>query len=265
MAAHNEYVALPEETESWRMGSAVKAAVLERLALHSRLTDLRQQQKQATVEQRTKRQGGDRKGAAAALAKSREAQSEIRKTQAEIDALVSKEPKLVGGRIAKQDQPLTPDEIARAAPEPEAKGAAVESAEPGPPIVKPPLVTPAASEPVKPPPTGEKPPPTEAAKPPASKGSGLKTPATPPPLKLMSRYGSRAKFVKVVTDKLRTANRGRPPGWERVIEALNANRGPNNTEILVKIEKVMDALQNHELLRKGARGRVGSGQGRHGD
>jgi hypothetical protein len=222
VAAHNEYVALPEETESWRMGSSVKAAVLERLALQSRLTDLRQQQKRATVEQRRRRQAGDRKGAAEALAKSREAQSEIRKTQAEIDALVSKEPKLVGGRIAKQNQPLTPSEIARAAPEPEAKGAAVKPAPEGPGTAKP---KPAESSPI----TGQKP------------------PATPPPLTLISRYGSRAKFVKVVTEKLRTENRGRPPGWERVIEALKASPGPNNAEILAKIGKVMDALQNPGL------------------
>ncbi len=237
VAAHNEYVALPEETESWRMGSAVKAAVLERLALQSRLTDLRQQQKQATVEQRRKRQGGDRKGAAEALAKSLEAQREIRKTQAEIDALVSKEPKLVGGRIAKQDQPLSPGEIARAASEAEA---AVKPAPPGPTIVKPPPVTPAATAPVQPPPAGEKPP--------ASKGSvPKKTPATPPPLTVISRYGSRAKLVEAVTQKLGTDIHPRPPGWERVIEALKANPGPNNTEILAKIEKVMDALQDPKL------------------
>ena len=222
VAAHNEYVALPEETESWRMGSAVKAAVLERLALHSRLTDLRQQQKRATVEQRRKRQAGDRKGAAEALAKNVEAQREIRKTQAEIDGLVSKEPKLVGGRIAKQDQPLTPDEIARAAQKPEATEAAVKPSIPeAPGSAKP---KPAESTPIR-----------------------GRTPATPPPLTLVSRYGSRAKFVKVVTEKLRTENRGRPPGWERVIEALKANPGPNNTAIMAKIGKVMDALQNPRL------------------
>ena len=233
VAAHNEYVALPEETESWRMGGAVKAAVLERLALHSRLTDLRQQQKQANVEQRTKRQAGDRKGAAAALAKSREAKSEIRKTQAEIDGLVSKEPKLVGGRIAKQDQPLTSDEIARAAPQPEAPGAAVKPAPEAPSTAKP---KPAESSPI----SGQKPP----------EGGGV-----------ISRYGSREEFVKAVTKKLGTANRGRPPGWERVREALLANprTAPpgwerviesleaNPAELLIQVEKVMDALQDPKV------------------
>ena len=102
--AHNEYVALPEEIASWRMGSSVKAAVLERLALQTRLTDLGQQQRQAMFEQRKKRQSGDRKGAAEALEKSREAERRIRETQAEIDALVSQEPQLVGGRVARQNQ-----------------------------------------------------------------------------------------------------------------------------------------------------------------
>ena len=251
VAVHNEYVALPEETESWRMGSAVKAAVLERLALQSRLTDLRQQQKQATVEQRTKRQGGDRKGAAAALAKSREVQSEIRKTQAEIDALVSKEPKLVGGRIAKQDQPLTPDEIARAAPEPESKGAAVKPATPeAPGMAKP---KPAESSPI----SGQKPP----------GGEGV-----------ISRYGSREEFVKAVTEKLRTANPGRPPGWERVREALLANPRYRSTRLGARNRftrgEPRSALgagrEGHgrpagaQALRGRAWGRVGSGQGRRG-
>ena len=148
VAAHNEYVALPEEIVSWRMGSAVKAAVLERLALQSRLTDLRQQYERATVEQSRKRQGGDREGADEALKRRDEAQSEIRKTQAEINALVSKEPKLVGGRIARQDQQLTDLEIARAPKAPEATRAVDTPATRGnaadppvPPTLKPPDTT----------------------------------------------------------------------------------------------------------------------------
>ena len=225
VAAHNEYVALPEETESWRMGSSVKAAVLERLALQSRLTDLRQQQKRATAEQRRKRQAGDRKGAAEALAKSREAKSEIGKTQAEIDALVSKEPKLVGGRIAKQDQPLTAHEIARAAPEPDSKGAAVKPAPEGPGTAKP---KPAESSPI----TGQKPP--------GNGGGGGVT----------SRYRSREEFVEAVTKMLGTDIPSRPLGWEHVIEALKANPGPNNVKIRARIEKVMDALQDPKLYAK---------------
>ncbi len=87
---------------------------------------------------------------------------------------------------------------------------------------------------------------TQAEEPPAS-GSVPKTPATPPPLTVISRYGSRAKFVEAVTQKLGTGSDPRPPGWERVIEALKANPGPNNTKILTKIEKVMDALQDPKL------------------
>ena len=89
--------------------------------------------------------------------------------------------------------------------------------------------------------------PTEAEKPAASQGSTPKTPATPPPLTVISRYGSRAKFVEAVTQRLGTDIHPRPPGWERVIETLEANPGPNNAKILAKIEKVMDALQNPKL------------------
>ena len=73
---------------------------------------------------------------------------------------------------------------------------------------------------------------------------------------MISRYGSRAKFVEAVTQRLGTDIHPRPPGWERVIEALEANPGPNNTKILAKIEKVMDALQNPKLYAEvlGTRG-----------
>ena len=110
--AHNAYMALPEENVSGRMGSAVQAAVLEQLPLESRLANLRQQYEQAVVEQARKRQGGDPKGADEALARSHEATLAMDKTQAELDSLVSKEPRLVGGRIAKHDLPLTNKQIA---------------------------------------------------------------------------------------------------------------------------------------------------------
>jgi hypothetical protein len=67
---------------------------------------------------------------------------------------------------------------------------------------------------------------------------------------VISRYGSRAKFVEAVTKKLGTDIHPRPPGWERVIEALKANPGKNNIKILARIEKVMDALQNPKLYAK---------------
>jgi hypothetical protein len=70
---------------------------------------------------------------------------------------------------------------------------------------------------------------------------------TPPPLTVISRYGSRAKFIEVVTEKLGTNIARRPPGWERVIEALEANPGPNNEKIRGMIEDVMDALQSPRL------------------
>jgi hypothetical protein len=67
---------------------------------------------------------------------------------------------------------------------------------------------------------------------------------------VISRYGTRAKFVEVVTENLVKKignNTGRPPGWERVIEALDADPRPNNQKIRGMIEDVMDALQSPRL------------------
>jgi hypothetical protein len=105
---------------------------------------------------------------------------------------------------------------------------------------------PAAGE--KPPAAGEKPSSTQAEKPPASKGgkgaaSKLPRPV-PPPLRAIHVYRSRQAVVEAVEKRLTAAGMARPPGWERVIEALKASPGPNNEKILAKIETVMGALQN---------------------
>ena len=89
---------------------------------------------------------------------------------------------------------------------------------------------------------------TPAEKPPKTEGSvPKKLPAKPPPLKSIHLYRTREDVVKAVEKKLTAAGAQRPPGWERVIEALRANPGPNNAEILKTIEQVMGALQNPKL------------------
>jgi hypothetical protein len=74
-----------------------------------------------------------------------------------------------------------------------------------------------------------------------------KPPVKPPPLKSIHLYRTREAVVEAVEKKLTAAGAQRPPGWERVIEALRANPGPNNAEILKTIDKVMGALQNPKL------------------
>jgi hypothetical protein len=75
---------------------------------------------------------------------------------------------------------------------------------------------------------------------------------------LILGFRSRAEFERAVMEKLSTVHRGRPPGWERVIEALERHTAPRGWErvieslgekvnpagILDKTEKVMDILQN---------------------
>ena len=169
--AHNAYIAGDEETVSWRMGSAVQAPVLERLPLESRLANLRQQYERAVVEQARKRQGGDSKGADEALARSREAKLAMDKTQAELDSLVSKEPRLVGGRIAKHDLPLTNEQIANPpkAPDyvnPTTRGGSAVPPAPGLPKPPAPPAEPAAPAPARPVrPSGETPAPVKPTPP----------------------------------------------------------------------------------------------------
>ena len=91
-------------------------------------------------------------------------------------------------------------------------------------------------------------PPRTRDKPTATSGSGGgKAPAKPPPIPaagLPKGHAGKAAFLKAVRDRLGTVPRGRPPGWERVIEALNRTPGRNNRKIRAVVEHVMDALQD---------------------
>jgi hypothetical protein len=71
----------------------------------------------------------------------------------------------------------------------------------------------------------------------------VKPPPIPPPRRLKD-FANKAAFLKAVRDKLGTVPRTRPPGWERVIEALNKTPGRNNKKIRAMVEDVMDALQD---------------------
>ena len=221
--AHNDYVGMVEETASWRKGTGAGVAVAEQIALQLRRDDARREADDALKAEKKARRRGDPIGARVAARKRREAEAVERQAQADIDAFGARaETQLVGGNVVKRAVPLTEREIA-AAPKAPKKGY-VEKGEAsrrsGAPAPKP----------------------TQAEKPPAS-GSVPKPP-------VISRYGSRAKFVEAVTKKLGTDIHPRPPGWERVIEALKANPGSNNIKILARIEKVMDALQNPKLYAK---------------
>ena len=233
--AHNDYVGMVEETASWRKGTGAGVAVAEQIALQLRRDDARREADEALKAEKKARRRSDPIGVRVAARKKREAEAVERQAQADIDALGARaETQLVGGNVVKRAVPLTEREIA-AAPKAPKKGY-VEKGE--------------ASRRSGAP----EPKPTQAEKPPAS-GS---VPKTPP---VISRYGSRAEFVEAVTKKLGTTNPGRPPGWERVREALLANprTAPpgwerviesleaNPAELLVQVEKVMDALQNPKL------------------
>lgn len=126
IAAHNAYVALPEETFSHRTGGAAKNAVLERLALDSRRNDARREAAAAAANHQYRRRRGDVKGAAEAMKRSQAADRRARDTQTELDGLVSTEPALVGGNVDRRGMPLSAAEI-KGAPKAPAKG----YAEPG--------------------------------------------------------------------------------------------------------------------------------------
>ena len=197
--AHNDYVGMVEETASWRKGTGAGVAVAEQIALQLRRDDARREADDALKAEKKARRRGDPIGVRVAARKRREAEAVERQAQADIDAFGARaETQLVGGNVVKRAVPLTEREIA-AAPKAPKKGY-VEKGEAsrrsGAPAPKP----------------------TQAEKPPTS-GSVPKTPATPP---VISRYGSRAEFVEAVTKKLGTDIHPRPPGWERVIEALES-------------------------------------------
>jgi hypothetical protein len=246
--AHNDYVGMVEETASWRKGIGAGVAVAEQIALQVRRDDARREADDALKAEKKARRMSDPIGARVAARKRREAEAVERQAQADIDALGARaETQLVGGNVVKRAVPLTEREIA-AAPKAPKKGY-VEKGEASRRAGRPePRSGAPAPEPTE---SAEPPKPAAAQPPPASKGSRpKKTPATPPPLTVISRYGSRAKFVEAVTKKLGTTNPDRPPGWNRVREALLANPRKNNIKILAKIEKVMDALQNPEHYGK---------------
>ena len=148
------------------------------------------------------------------------------------------------------------EEAAKAAGKPPTTEPSKSPAKPGrtPPATQPKSPPPGEKPPAgeKPSPTqGEKPSPTQAEKSPASKGKKGPTPkvsrAKPPPVRAIHVYRSREAVVEAVEKRLAAAGLQRPPGWERVLEALKANPGHYNNQILANIGTVMDALQNPKL------------------
>jgi hypothetical protein len=114
VAAHNAYVALPEEIPSWRAGATARAAVLERIALLSQLNDARAQSATAYDEHRTLRGQGDLAGARKALLRSNQAREQAAATQARLDALTTTQAREVGSRRLTHEVPLSEAEITTA-------------------------------------------------------------------------------------------------------------------------------------------------------
>ena len=113
-AAHNAYISLPEETFSWRGGSAARAAVLERIAVQERLHTKWREATAAAAEHLARLKQGDLSGAAAASRRSREAQVEAAAARRQLAALTNTEPQMVAGRREIRGLPLTQSEIANA-------------------------------------------------------------------------------------------------------------------------------------------------------
>ena len=114
VAAHNDYMSLPEETFSWRSGGQAKSAVLERIALEEQLSAARARALALATERRARQQAGDPQGVADAVRRSREELATIRQLRTQLVQLTSREAKLVGGRLDRRDVPLTPAEIRNA-------------------------------------------------------------------------------------------------------------------------------------------------------
>jgi hypothetical protein len=106
--AHNEYTALPQETDAWRYGSAVRKATEERLAIMMRANGAelaRQRAEKAAQEARARKDDAGYQRAADEYVK---AYSRRRAAERELEALTPTQPREVGGRPLTHEVPADP-------------------------------------------------------------------------------------------------------------------------------------------------------------
>jgi hypothetical protein len=137
--AHNAYVALPQETDAWRRGTATKAAVVQRV-LQDRLAVVEKARAQAAADQRAAKErydkagaepGGDQNGPRAemeeALARYRAAVRDMRELQRQLTEPGQREPApeaVAPGRLAGRGTEPGTESAEQVPPEPAAgKGA----------------------------------------------------------------------------------------------------------------------------------------------
>ena len=118
VAAHNDYMSLPEETFSWRSGGQAKSAVLERITIEEQLSAARARALALATERRARQEAGDAQGVADAVRRSREELGTIRQLRTQLVNLTSREAK-PGRRTSDASVPLTPAEIRNAPRAPE--------------------------------------------------------------------------------------------------------------------------------------------------
>jgi hypothetical protein len=112
-AAHNAYIALPEETFSWRQGSAVGTAVREQLTLEADLANARRRASEADAERLRRLKAGDIKGATDAMRTTREAKELAAQIEARVADLTRSDAGPTGAR-SEREQPLTELEVQHA-------------------------------------------------------------------------------------------------------------------------------------------------------
>ena len=106
--AHDDYVGLPQETDAWRYGSAVRKATAERLGVMLRVNGAKIARDQAAAVVRDARRSGDQTAVRAATADYLAADNRVRAAQAQLEGMVSKAPKEVGGRMVTHEIPVDP-------------------------------------------------------------------------------------------------------------------------------------------------------------
>ena len=129
--AHNAYMALPEETVSWRAGTNVKVAMAERLALEMDYANAMERANVHAAEQGRLAKAGDADGATAALARRNDELQLADAIQKKIDGLTPAEARKVGGRVMRREIPLSQKEVDEA-PRAPAKGYTDDDFGPGP-------------------------------------------------------------------------------------------------------------------------------------
>ncbi len=103
--AHNEYTALPQETDAWRYGSAVRKATEERLAIMMRVNGAelaRQRAEKAAQEARARQDDTGYRRAADEYVK---AYSRRRAAERELEALTPTQPRVIDGRPLAHEVP----------------------------------------------------------------------------------------------------------------------------------------------------------------